>query len=106
MAQPSRFVIKGRLKAPARFCKTMTVTNDECKWHLNGALRSAAKIAAAVSLSRTQIWLGDSNDEHLPEIDRNELLLGGKERLPHGRHPATELRAHHHALSEAKCLKP
>jgi hypothetical protein len=32
-----------------KFCKTMAVTDDGCKWHLNGALRSMAKIATTVS---------------------------------------------------------
>jgi hypothetical protein len=37
----------------------MTVTGDECKWLLNGALRSVAKIATQASL-RSEV----SNDIH------------------------------------------
>jgi hypothetical protein len=35
------------------------------------------------------IWPGAfGNGARLPEMDRNEMLLGGKMRLPHGRPPS------------------
>jgi hypothetical protein len=50
------------------------------------------------------IWPGASIDrEGRPEIDRNEMLLGGTVRLPHGRHPLPYARPR--VFHEAKCLK-
>ncbi|HSY57185.1 MAG TPA: hypothetical protein VK834_12095, partial [Bradyrhizobium sp.] len=50
--EASPHVIKGQLgNRASKFCKTMTVTDGECKWHLNVALRPTAKSTAASSCS-------------------------------------------------------